>query len=94
MLFEFKAAERSRFEDMLYWLRRCGYVVELYYSEKEATITARRKIDGRPTLVDASFRRNRLGNLVVDALIRTPQGKALRVDRITEVIHYARTSIQ
>lgn len=93
MMFEFTNLERGRLEELLYWLRRCGYAVDLHYSREDAVVTANRQVTGGASAVQVAFRRYGQ-KLQVAATIHTPEGGDLHMTRVEPVITYVRASLR
>lgn len=86
MLFQFSAVELGRFEDLLYWLRRAGFAVDVHYSKEDATIDAVRGT----VVIRVVFRRYGM-KLQVAGQISRPNSSVIEVTRLQPVITYAKS---
>lgn len=93
MLFQFTDTERGWLEELLYELRRTGYVVDLHYDRANASVSASRQIRGKLSDVQVVFRRYGR-KLQVVGRIQTPEGELLQLTRIVPIITYVKASVK
>lgn len=89
MFFQFTTVELGRFEELLYWLRRAGFAVDVHYSMGDATVDA---VKGT-TDIRVLFRRYGDTKLQVQGQINRPGADAIEVSRVKPVITFAKATL-